>query len=239
MTSAPAFSFIPQGAILEEFLLPPPPSAPVSKPQNIVLSLPNPHFYYHSNSAYIGETIGRTTNRIANAAVHNLNGRTYKLAANNSPNNLHGGEIGWGKRVWAGPTPVQRRSSRGEDKEAAQFAYVSPDGEEGFPGTVEAKVWYIGWEEEEAGDGKAVCLEMEYEVSFCGDGPEGEETIVGLTNHRYALSNSTFILAGTLRLHLPSYEFSLISTILPILRSQSLLLPQSISYCTTMRQSTS
>lgn len=56
---------------------------------------------------------------------------------------------------------------------------VSPDGEEGFPGTVEATVWYVAGMQ----DGKTV-LEMEYEVELVGD--ECEETVVGVTNHRYS-----------------------------------------------------
>lgn len=62
-------------------------------------------------------------------------------------------------------------------REGVEFRYLSKDGEEGYPGTVEARVWYTAGIEE----GKTV-LEVEYEAELVGD--ECEETVVGMTNHR-------------------------------------------------------
>ena len=161
-----AFTFLSQGAAIQEFKV---------VDQNIVLGFPEPKFYKSHNAPYFGETIGRTTNRIRNAQLRNLNGKTYQLASNDGPNCLHGGLEGWGKKDFEGPLPVNR-----EGKEGVQFTYLSKDGEEGYPGTVECKVWYTAGME----DGKTV-LDVEYQVEFVGD--ECPETVVGVTNHRYLL----------------------------------------------------
>lgn len=159
-----AFHFLPQGALIEEFKV-----AGV----NIVQGFPEAKFYKSHNTPYFGETIGRTTNRIKDAKIENLNGKTYHLAVNNGPNSLHGGKKGWGKKDFEGPKPVNRNG-----KEGVEFKYLSQDGEEGYPGTVECRVWYTAGME----DGKTV-LEAEWEVEFVGD--ECDETVVGVTNHRY------------------------------------------------------
>jgi hypothetical protein len=160
-----AFTFLAQGALIQEFNV---------AGHNIVLGFPEASFYKTHNAPYFGETIGRTTNRIRDAKLHNLNGQTYRLAANDGPNCLHGGSQGWGKKDFEGPKPVNRHG-----KEGVEFRYVSKHMEEGYPGTVECKVWYMGSME----DGKTV-LEVEYQVTFIGD--ECNETVVGVTNHRYA-----------------------------------------------------
>lgn len=64
------------------------------------------------------------------------------------------------------------------------FKHISKDGDEGFPGTVEVKVWYIPSLEQDEGVEKT-SLEIEYEAELVGD--EVEETAVSLTNHRYAV----------------------------------------------------
>lgn len=168
--SESTFHFLPQGALIQEFKV-----AGV----NIVQGFPKAKFYKTHNTPYFGETIGRTTNRIKDAKIENLNGKTYHLAVNNGPNSLHGGRIGWGKKDFEGPRPVNRNG-----KEGVEFKYVSKDGEEGYPGTVECRVWYTAGME----DGKTV-LEAEWEVEFVGD--ECDETVVGVTNHRYDTLEAT------------------------------------------------
>jgi aldose 1-epimerase len=90
---------------------------------------------YVKKTPYFGATVGRVANRIKNAEFK-LEGKTYKLAANNGPHNLHGGNKGWDKVVWSA-TP-------GGTAEAPSvaFNYVSKDGEEGFPGNVNATIVY-------------------------------------------------------------------------------------------------
>jgi aldose 1-epimerase len=104
------------------------------KLDDIVLGYDNLHDYL-KKTPYFGASVGRVGNRIANAQFQ-LDGKTYKLAANNPPHHLHGGVKGWDKVVWKSElveTP---------DGPALKLTYVSPDGEEGYPGTVHATVVY-------------------------------------------------------------------------------------------------
>lgn len=164
-----AFTFLPQGCIIQEFRI---------GGDNIVLGFPSEKAYADPkvSNAYFGETIGRVANRISGAKINSLNNKSYDLAANNGPNTLHGGVQGWGKRTFEGPKPVNRNG-----KEAVFFKYLSPDGDEGFPGTVECRVWFSAGKTEDEGVQKTA-LEIEYEVELVGD--EVDETVVAVTNHR-------------------------------------------------------
>ena len=165
MTLDPGFSFLPQGALIQEFKV---------GGHNIVLGFPDAEPY--ATAPFFGETIGRVANRVRNGIIENLNGKSYQLNTNNGPNSLHGGSMGWGKKEFSGPHPMQKNG-----KESVQFTYVSPDGDEGYPGTVELRVWYSASEEQEDGVTKVV-LVAEYEVEMVGN--ECEETAVNVTNHR-------------------------------------------------------
>ncbi len=90
---------------------------------------------YVKETPYFGATIGRVANRIKNGEFE-LDGAKYKLAQNDQPNFLHGGKKGWDKVVWSAET---RETSEGPQ---ITFSYISPDGEEGFPGTVQATTTY-------------------------------------------------------------------------------------------------
>lgn len=160
--------FLPQGALIQEFLV---------KGHNIVLGFDSAHPYTYLNDPHFGETIGRFANRIQDGLVKNINGRNYQLAQNDGTNSAHGGSVGWGKRIFAGPHPCQRNG-----KESVQFTYVSPDGEEGYPGTVEMRVWYSASELVEDGCEKIV-LEVEYEAELLDK--VCNETPINITNHRY------------------------------------------------------
>jgi aldose 1-epimerase len=167
-TEEPAFSFLPLGAILQKFEL---------NGLNIVQGFNTVEEYKKYNAPYFGETIGRVANRISGAKIDRLNGRSYSLAANDGENSLHGGVSGWGKHVFDGPTSVER-----SNRPSIQFKYLSPDGDEGFPGTVETRVFYTASTTEQ--DGRQVAsLEIEYEAELVGD-DDVEETVVAMTNHR-------------------------------------------------------
>lgn len=177
MASSAPFEFLPLGAIIQTYQ--------VGK-TNIVQGFPTTELYESHNSPFFGETIGRVANRIKGAKIDSLNGRSYDLAANNGPNNLHGGIKGWGKRVWNGPTPIGYKEIPGLEGgkfiggESVKFTYRSEDGEEGFPGDVEATVIYTTGVQV-APDGKEVrILVMEYQAELVGG---ADETVINMTNH--------------------------------------------------------
>jgi aldose 1-epimerase len=119
---------------------------------------------YHKNSPYLGAIIGRYANRIGGARFE-LDGRTYKLAANNGPNTLHGGVKGFDKVVWAAE-PFQRQGEVG-----VVFTHTSPDGDEGFPGALTLRVTYT--------------LTDRNELAFDFHGTTDKPTVVNLTQHAY------------------------------------------------------
>ena len=119
---------------------------------------------YLADTSYFGSLVGRYANRIAKGRF-TLDGKTYTLATNNGPNSLHGGPTGFQKRVWAA------KVVSGPDGDALELTYVSRDGEEGYPGTLTAKVVYSL-----RADGGLV---IDYEATT--DAP----TVVNLTNHAY------------------------------------------------------
>ena len=90
---------------------------------------------YLKSSPYFGAVVGRYANRIAKGHF-TLDGKTYTLAINNGPNSLHGGLRGFDKVVW-NAQPFQRSYEQG-----VILDYTSPDGEEGYPGTVHTRVTY-------------------------------------------------------------------------------------------------
>lgn len=90
---------------------------------------------YVNNGGYFGATIGRFANRIG-GGVFELNGRTYHLYAPKQNNHSHGGRIGFDKKVWSGR----------QDGDCVVFSLVSPDGDEGYPGTLQVSVT-VSWQE--------------------------------------------------------------------------------------------
>ncbi|RYP77609.1 hypothetical protein DL771_000977 [Monosporascus sp. 5C6A] len=183
-------SFLPLGAIIRSFKV---------GGVNIVQGFPTQQLYASHNSPYFGETIGRVANRISGAKLVSLNGgKSYSLLANNGPNTLHGGKVGWGKRVWNGPRPVGVRQVPGlptfaSGGETVEFTLTSEDGDEGFPGEVVAKVIYTVGKIVE--DGKEVTvLAMEWEAELVGG---AEETVVNMTNHSYFNLSGGSTIEGT------------------------------------------
>lgn len=113
---------------------------------------------------YFGSTVGRFANRIANASFP-LDGEVYRLSVNNGPNHLHGGERNFARVAWQA-TPFETA-----DESGVVFEYVSPNGEEGYPGRVSAEAIYALTDDNE--------LRMSYAAT--ADAP----TPINLTNHAY------------------------------------------------------
>jgi len=90
---------------------------------------------YLTKGRYFGTIVGRYGNRIGNGRF-TLDGSTIQLTANNGVNHLHGGAKGFDKVVWKAE-PFERDGNAG-----VTFSYRSPDGEEGYPGALEASVAY-------------------------------------------------------------------------------------------------
>lgn len=115
---------------------------------------------YADHDGSMGATVGRFANRIAKGQF-TLGGVDYQLAVNNGPNHLHGGLLGFERQVW-----------RVEETETAlRFTLVSPDGQDGYPGTMTTTV-EVSWQ----GD---ATLELKYRATTDRD------TILNLTNHTY------------------------------------------------------
>ncbi|HEX7025187.1 MAG TPA: aldose epimerase family protein [Gemmatimonadales bacterium] len=117
---------------------------------------------YLSHSSYFGAIVGRYANRIRNGRF-TLDGRTHRLALNDGPNHLHGGIRGFDKVVWRAE-PF--RSDRGQ---GLLLRHSSPDGDEGYPGTLTVEVRYLLTDADE--------LVVDYEAAT--DAP----TPVNLTQH--------------------------------------------------------
>lgn len=147
------------GATLQSLVVP----DRAGHPADIVLGYDNVEGYV-KQTAHFGASIGRYANRIADGRF-TLDGHTYQLAKNDGPNALHGGPMGFEKHLW---TVVDVKSG---PTASVTLRYVSPDGDEGYPGTLTTTATYSLNEKNE--------LSVEYRATT--DKP----TIVNLTNHSY------------------------------------------------------
>lgn len=119
---------------------------------------------YIKADGYQGALIGRYGNRIARGRF-TLDGREYTLAINNGENSLHGGTVGFSHKLW------DSKVVSDGDEPALELNYVSPDGEEGYPGTLKATVTYR--------------LTAENALSINYRAVTDKKTILSLTNHTY------------------------------------------------------
>jgi len=134
-----------------------------AKLADVVLGFDNLEGYL-GGQPYFGAATGRVANRIAKGEF-TLDGKQYKLAVNNPPNSLHGGLKGFDKVVW------KAEDASGPIGPAVRLWYLSPDGEEGFPGNLAVSVTYTLLPVSE--------LKIDYTATT------DKATPVNLTNHSY------------------------------------------------------
>ena len=115
---------------------------------------------YLMSPAYFGATVGRFCGRIAGSCFE-LNGKTCELVPNEGNNQLHGGPFGFSRQLWT-PLPVSESEVR--------FRLISPDGDMGYPGTVNAEVCY-----RLSDDSLIIDYTAETDAA----------TVISLTNHSY------------------------------------------------------
>jgi aldose 1-epimerase len=156
--------FMSYGGVITEIITP----DRHGHPADIVLGFPTLHDYETKSAEgglYFGALIGRYANRIAKGHF-SLDGHDYTLLANNGPNALHGGLKGFDKQVW----DVQPGAASGGRVEAT-LSLTSPDGDQGYPGTLKVTVTYS------LSDDNAFTIHYQATTD--------KDTVVNLTNHSY------------------------------------------------------
>ncbi len=132
---------------------------------DVVLGFDTLAGYTSDANPYFGCTVGRVANRTAKGQF-TLNGKTYQLAVNNGPNHLHGGvKEPLAKVIWQG------KQVEVKDAQAVRFTYTSPDGQEGYPGTLNVAVTYTLTNDN--------AIRIDYRATT------NQATPVNLTNHSY------------------------------------------------------
>jgi aldose 1-epimerase len=119
---------------------------------------------YAKEHPYFGATVGRVGNRIRNAAFE-LEGKSYRLVANDGPHHLHGGTRGWDKAVWSA------EAIESPEGPVLRLGHVSRDGDEGYPGTVVAETVYT--------------LTNDDELRIVMTATTDRTTIVNMVHHTY------------------------------------------------------
>lgn len=149
--------------------------------ENIVLGYDSLEEYV-KGSYFFGTVVGRVAGRIKGGSF-DLNGKTYTLAKNENNNHLHGGDIGFDKVIW--DASIQEN----DEEVSVQFSYLSPDGEEGYPGNLNIKVTYT--------------LNNQNELTIHYSGISDEKTLLNMTNHSY------FNLSGNIKRDILNHSLSI------------------------------
>ncbi|MCL6616979.1 MAG: galactose mutarotase [Anoxybacillus ayderensis] len=149
--------------------------------ENVVLAFDN-FSSYLTNRPYLGAVIGRVAGRIKNSSFQ-LNGKTYKLRANEYKNHLHGGKKGFHHVIW------QATGFSKKEEVGVRFSHRSVDGEEGYPGNVDVQVTYT--------------LNNQNELIISYHAVSDQDTPFTLTNHTY------FNLSGNVKRDILQHELKI------------------------------
>ncbi len=126
-----AVSLINYGAIIQSVILP----DRYGELSNVVLNYDNLEEYI-KDSSYLGATVGRFANRIRGGSFR-INNEIYQLARNEKGiTHLHGGDEGFGKKYWS------YKCWKTERVASVRMRYISPDGEEGYPGELDTEITF-------------------------------------------------------------------------------------------------
>jgi len=120
---------------------------------------------YENGKSYFGATVGRYANRIGGGKF-SIDGKEYTLPKNDGNNTLHGGIVGFNKKIW------KARELPANDSAVLELSYLSPDGEEGFPGNLSVKVVFTL---------PANRNELKIDYTATTD----KDTVLNLSNHSY------------------------------------------------------
>ena len=132
---------------------------------DVVLGFDSVDYYAaKDNTSYFGALIGRYGNRLAHGRF-TLDGHTYQVPTNDGPNSLHGGAVGFNRRIW------QAKDVSTASAPALELHYLSPDGEQGFPGNLNVTVRYTLGNQND--------LRIDYSATT------DKDTVLNLTNHSY------------------------------------------------------
>lgn len=157
--------------------------------RNVVLGY-NSLNEYVNDPFYIGALIGRCANRISNSKF-SINGKEYSVTQNQGRNHLHGGKTGFHAVYW---NITKKHTSKGQ---ALELSYISEDGEDGYPGTMQVRVVYILTEKNE--------VQIDYRAQT------SESTIANFTQHSY------FNLTGDKEIPITDHTLTLYSSLfLPV-----------------------
>ncbi len=155
----------------------------------VVLGFDDPMEYlspdYLSHGFFFGATVGRFANRIAEGKF-SIDNKVYQLEINNGPNHLHGGSGSFNTKVWS-PAEI-----KGEDRVGVKMQYVSPNMENGYPGTLTVTVSF--------------CLNNNNELTISYQAKTDKKTVLNLTNHSYFnLAGRGDVLGTVVSMHASKY----------------------------------
>lgn len=142
---------------------------------------------YVNGTSYFGAIVGRYANRISMGEI-TLDGKTYQLSVNEGGNQLHGGKIGFNKVLW------NVKTFNDKDGPSIKLTYVSPDGDQGYPGKVTLNVTYT--------------LTNNNELKIYYEGTTDKTTILNPSHHSYFNLSGDFtktILKHQLRINADSF----------------------------------